>query len=116
MWIKTPHEVMHPHKMSVSHSEIKHQGIYIFGGYNQHRECTTNALYILKPCYQGMKKQMSAKIPNFKRLVKPKYTFELAEIKSMGGKAPSPRFSHSACMIGGKYLVIYGGRNDKMFN
>jgi len=51
MWIKTPHEVMHHKKMSVTHEQIKHQGIYIFGGYNQHRECTTNALYVLKPDY-----------------------------------------------------------------
>ena len=63
-----------------------------------------------------MKKQVSQKVSNFKRLVKPKYTFELTEVKSTGGKAPSPRFSHSACMISGRYLVIYGGRNDKMFN
>lgn len=117
MWAKSPTEIMPPHKQStVALSEgIKHQGIYIFGGYNHHRECATNSVFVLKPAYSTMKKLLSAKSANFKRLVKPKYTFEVTELSSSGGKAPSPRFGHSACMLGGRYLAIFGGRNDKLF-
>jgi len=118
MWAKSPAEIMPPHKQSsIALSEgIKHQGIYVFGGYNQHRECATNTVYVLKPAYTTMKKLFSTKSPNFKRLVKPKYSFELTELATTGGKAPSPRFGHSACMLGGRYLAIFGGRNDRLFS
>jgi Galactose oxidase, central domain len=60
---------------------------------------------------------MSVKNGAFKRLIKPRYQFEISEIHATGGgQAPCPRALHSACMLAGRYLAIFGGRNDKMFH
>jgi hypothetical protein len=58
---------------------------------------------------------MSAKNGAWKKNVKPRYTYEISEVPCVGGRSPSPRFSHSAIMVASKYLLIYGGRNDNLY-
>ena len=44
MWVKTPSEILAHVNDRPGHdrSLIKHQGLYIFGGYNKQRECVDN--------------------------------------------------------------------------
>ena len=81
MWVKTQPEItLIPKDKGVDKSLIKTPGLYIFGGYNAKRECVSNNLYVLKPSYSLNKKQISNKSGAFKKLVKPRYTFEISEV------------------------------------
>lgn len=78
------------------------------------RQCVSNAVYVLRPSFAINKKMISVKQGLFKKLVKPKYTFEISEVQTQG-QGPCPRFLHASTYINSRYLAIYGGRNDKMY-
>jgi hypothetical protein len=87
MWVKQPNEIMNnkDKQPEGSKNAIKHQGLYVFGGLDRNREATSNALYVLKPAYTDNKKNISLKSAAFKRLIKPRYMFEVSEVVAMGG-------------------------------
>jgi len=87
MWVKTPTEILAGprDKPGQDRCLIKHQGLYIFGGYNKNRECSSNKLYLIKPSYNFNKHFMSAKNGAWKKNVKPRFTFEITEVPCLGG-------------------------------
>jgi hypothetical protein len=67
----------------------------------------------MKPAYERNKKYVIIKTGEFKKMVKPKFYIEITKL-TPDGKPPCPRYQHSTTFIQ-QYLVIYGGRNDDMY-
>lgn len=50
--------------------------MFIFGGYDMNKKPSNN-LYLVKPSYENNKKYISSKSGHFKKLIKPKYIYEV---------------------------------------
>lgn len=87
-------------------------GFYIFGGLNEKKE-PTNDLFHIKPCTKENNELYDMKKGDYYEGVEPRVYFELKVIKAQGTPPPA-RFMHTAELIG-KYLCIFGGKNEKMF-
>jgi len=75
-------------------------GVLMFGGVDE-GNFYNNHLYLLKPGVRG-------------RLETASYTVEIEQLATRG-HAPFPRAYHSA-VIFQEYMIIYGGRNDKVYS
>jgi len=74
-------------------------GLYLIGGANEKGVCC-NDVYVLRG------KKMSV------RDDRPSLIWVKADL---GGTPPEPRYDHSACLCG-KFIYIYGGRDNSRFN
>jgi hypothetical protein len=87
-------------------------GFYVFGGLNEKKE-PTNDLYHIKPCAKENNELYDMKKGDYYEGVEPRVYFEVKLIKAHGAPPP-PRCMHTAELLG-KYLCIFGGKNEKMF-
>ena len=105
-----------------SRNKAYQEGFYIFGGVDS-RGQTLNDLWLVKPIYTANSKQIS---PSTYEYVEPdseniKLSLKMVKMKSSSGQPPYPRINASMAHVGLKssghqLLVVYGGRNDRIFD
>eukprot|EP00347_Sterkiella_histriomuscorum_P022130 403331578 len=92
------------------------EGIYIFGGCNQHGH-VQNDMWIIEPYYNENKKFLNHQ--TYEYMTKPTLSVNLRKINDFKGKPPCPRISHATVLFkdwnNHNIIVIYGGRNDGIF-
>ena len=94
------------------------EGFYLFGGINSANECL-NDLWLIQPAHLSNKRFIHDK--KYTYLDKdPEITLNIRRITKFSGMPPCPRSCFSMAHInvrknGHQLLVVYGGRNDKIF-
>lgn len=94
------------------------EGFYIFGGMDE-TNVLSNDLYLLKPDCQR-NKALIARIEGTFHDKKPRYATILEKITNYHGQPPCPRMHFGFVNLKNRrtkdeFLVIYGGRNDQIF-
>jgi hypothetical protein len=87
-------------------------GFYVFGGMNEERK-PTNDLFHVRPCTKENSELFDSKRGDYYEGIEPRVYFEIKRVKAEG-TPPPPRCQHTAEHLG-KYLFIFGGRNQDMF-
>ena len=88
-------------------------GMLLFGGCNEHQR-PTNDLYLVTPDTQHNSQFMNSKTGHY--ILEDQDVIHVrCELLSPSGKGPLPRFGHSACNFMDRYLCIYGGRSDHLY-
>ena len=95
------------------------EGFYLFGGQGQEDSELMNDLWLIKPKYLRNKGMIDGL--NFEYKDKdPELTLMVEKITEFKGQAPCPRYGATMVHLnlkssGNQLLVIYGGRNDKIY-
>ncbi len=105
-------------KHSVAPKLGNFSGIYMFGGLNE-KKVPTSDLFLIQPHFKKNHKYISQETTSYSESLRQKgakLCFRVIKLKpeQMEGQVPCPRHSHAATYFK-HYLVIHGGRNDKLF-
>jgi N-acetylneuraminic acid mutarotase len=94
------------------------EGLFVFGGKKGQDLYPTNDVYIL-PMYKSLTKTFENYLSESRREKFSKKDGLLSHFyikPHILGQSPHPRFSHHSVFLPNKgYIVIYGGRNDEMY-
>ena len=126
MWIQEPNQIVQNYVNTDMKAAFTFSGLFIFGGLDDKNQ-PHNDLYLLQPHFfknikyvtyntSNYKRSALGKIVNGTEVFKPaKLFYKLLKIEPLGGgQPPCPRHSHAASFFK-NYLVIHGGRNDKVY-
>ena len=99
-----------------------HEGIYIFGGMNN-KGHILNDLWLVQPLHSSNKRVMSSYNHEYSGVSKedPTLSLNIVKISDYSGQPPCPRINAQMIHLnikhsGHQLVVVYGGRNDKIFN
>ncbi|CDW73755.1 kelch motif family protein [Stylonychia lemnae] len=102
-----------PPELYQQNSQVKfnYGGMLVFGGINEKKQIK-DELWLIEPNQSSNKSDVYASNGAYLNLDFDTEIYVTARKLSPMGKGPCPRYGHSACLIKGLYLCVFGGRND----